>query len=87
MAKIGIEGLGAGHREEHRAERHKSDHAVAEKKAHAVNRIERPEHARIFGDIEACGGDREKPNQSDGTEESRHARRTPRLHREKGEKD
>ena len=41
MAEVGVERLGAGDDQEHRAERDQADDAVAGEEAHAVERIER----------------------------------------------
>ena len=51
MAEIGVERLGAGDGEEHRAKRHQPDGAVGGKKADGVGRIERGEHPRVVGDM------------------------------------
>ena len=41
MAEVGIERLGAGHRQEHRAERDEADDAVVKHERHGIERIER----------------------------------------------
>ena len=44
MAEVGVERLGAGDGEEHRAERHEADHAVMEHEGDGMERIERLQH-------------------------------------------
>ena len=51
MAHVGIERLGAGHGQEHGAERQKPDMAVVEEEADAVGRAERGEDARIVDEV------------------------------------
>ncbi len=52
MTEVGVERLGAGHREEDRAEGEQADHAVADEKLDPVDRIERRQDAGIVGDVD-----------------------------------
>ena len=61
---------------------------MAEQKTHPMNRIEGAEHRRILRHVpSARGRERDKPNQSEGSEKCRDPRRSMRLHREQAEKD
>ncbi len=51
VAEIGIERLGAGHGQEHRAEREQPGRAVVEQEAEAVDRIDGSEDAEIIQDV------------------------------------
>ena len=48
MAEIGVEGLCTRDHEKHGAKRQQADVAVAQEKAHAVDGIERREHAGVL---------------------------------------
>ena len=88
MPEIGIKSLGSGDGEKHGAKRKQSNDAVVQQEIDAVERIERPQHARIGGDpVEAGQCDRHEPDQHDRAEQRRDLRRTARLHREQGEQD
>ena len=88
MSEIGIERLGAGDGEEHRAERIQADHAVLQQEIDAVERIERPQHAGIAGDPDEPGQrDRHEPDQHDRAEQGRDFGGAARLHREQHEQD
>jgi len=72
MAEIGIKRLRAGDREEHRAERHQADAAVAAEEAQGMPGIEREEHSGTTGDVVERGDrDRDEPDQHHGAEECR----------------
>ena len=64
MAEIVVERLGAGHHQEHRAERDQADDAVGEKEFDPVIGIERVEHAGVGGDLDGAGdGDDQEPDE------------------------
>ena len=67
MAHIGIERLGAGHRQKDRAEDEKADKPVIDEKGDTGQRIERAQNARRVGDVD-------RPEQSDDDEKDRHER-------------
>ena len=88
MAEIGIERLGAGDREEHRAQRDEADHAVMEHERHRVERIERKQHLGMPHDRgDRRDRDDDEPDAHDRTEERRDPRRAARLHGEQHQQD
>ncbi len=61
---------------------------MAEEKTYAMNRIKSAEHVWVPQDVpDACRGECKKPQQSDGAEERRHARRTVRLYGKQSDQD
>ena len=51
MAEIGIERLGPGHRQEHRAQRKQPGRAVVDQEAEAMDRVDRADDAWIVQDV------------------------------------
>ncbi len=73
MAHIGIERLGAGHRQEDRTEDNEADKAVGEQELDAVLRHERHQNARLVEDmIKAKPAQDEEPQYHDRAEETGH---------------
>ena len=88
MPEVGIKRLGAGDGEEHHAKRNQSDDAVLQQEIDAIERIKRPQHARIVSDPEqARQRDGHEPDQHDRAEQSRDLRRAARLCSEQNKQD
>ena len=51
MAEIGVERLGSGHGQEHRAEREQPGRAVVDQEAEAMERVDRADDAGIVQDV------------------------------------
>jgi len=66
---------------EDRAQRHKSDHSMAQQEAQTIEGIEGQQHGGVLHDLQqACTRDRDKPDQRNRSEECSHFRGTARLH-------
>ncbi|MHC2242035.1 hypothetical protein ACVJH7_001342 [Bradyrhizobium elkanii] len=88
MPEIGIQRLAAGHREEHRAQRHQADGAVGQHELERVIGIDRRQHRRVVHDVdEPHYRQRGEPHHHHRTEGGRDARGARTLHREQHDQD
>ena len=89
MAHVGVERLGAGHREHDRAQREEGAPAVGEEEMDRVQRIDRLEDdPRRAGDVDdAEHRDGEEIDEHDRAEQGADPRRAARLDREQADQD
>ena len=88
MTEIGVERLGAGHRQEHGTERDQADHAMGREELHRIGRIEGEQHLGMAHDIDQAGdGDGDEPQRCDRTEEGCDPGGAARLHRKQRDQD
>ena len=72
MTEVGVERLRAGNNEKNCAQRHKSNHAMGQQEAYAMDRIEGQQHRGILHDLQQARARYcDKPDQRDGPEECR----------------
>ena len=83
MPHIGVERLGAGHRQKHRAQHDETAPGDIRQHSDPAERIESEENARPLRDLpEAEQRQYGEPDQHDRAEEAPHARRPAALHQE-----
>jgi hypothetical protein len=88
MAHVGVERLGPGHREEHRAQNDQPDHPVVREEVGRVVGIERVQDLEIVADMhEAEDRERDEPHQHDRPEPGGDLARPAALHREQADQD
>ena len=88
MTHVGIQRLGAGDTQKHRAQHQKAGQAVGEQIRQAVNRIECGKHSRMLSDtVNAHHRHRREPQQHDRTKEVTNFGGALRLYREQHEQD